>query len=459
MLISTYRYKQKYAQKDRRNSFYNGSLQAAFLNGINDSISVMDIYNAQRQAAKDYFIALNNQKNNAVQKLNIDITQYWKNSSYGQNFIEDNIVNDIWQRIEAFIETGSDIEKEYGNKNWQYMSEQIDSLQQQYVDLLRLIYQDNGQNSITIQERLARFNIEYNNLLATSNFNFTSIMNKLSNDGTIISGYLTSLYVLDRWIKGYLLEDEAVNKGKEWLPANMQIQGIGSLYVNGKQAPTDLIVLDKITMNDIQITYEKGDPKIKYGPTSLKDFFKDMELNKHEKFFISYGTYEQIINNSIAAIQAKAYKKGAPIKFKDGISLFSQSGQATLHTHSKTISKLNNGHGSNTTLNLWASSINHIALQAVAMMANINNASSMINKQSNYKSQTEQYMSLINLGLSKAFHLFLDKNQYILTAEYGLMTLEELFDKYQGWIFKWGNNKTFNLSKMASKYTVYFTKS
>ena len=430
MIVRTYRLS---AHQD--NTKFFGAYK--WLREVSDNLSEADIALAQWRATHDFLKT--NIHQDIVRRLNADLELQGFVQQYND---EDNIVNRVWEKIESFYQTGAIIQKatEISPTALAALSGISSYLIQEYQAILNLINssaQDNNNiiKSQILSTRLKNFDNEFKK--------FEIYMENISSSNVQLvgkNGYLNQLYVYDRMIKGYLLEEDIVKKALEYIPSQLKVEdqpfiaaGTGTLYVGGVQSGTDVLVFKKgdLSLNNLKVSYNVapiGDPNNKTPKEAgLIDFLEEMESERGTyNFYIEKETFVDICKKAIMAIQAKASRPTADVKFKRNIS--------------------------------WATIYNKFYCQEVRALLWMNylyTASSALNKKSWYKQQTEQYNIFVNMALSKNFSFILgEENNFILTNDGGLETVGDfLLRKIRsGWLFKWqnGNRKTLNIKNLPS---------
>lgn len=463
MIVKTYRLKPYQNNLIHDGRFYDSKyLQLNFLNAENDNLNMLDVHIAQLNAAHS-FLKTKIQAE-TTKRLNEDLLMQSFIQSYND---ENNIVNEIWDRINNLYELGVDIQHTSNKQLIKQQAEKCDELISQYSAILKLIQnaaQDEENNIIhsnILLTRLKEFNTKFENFEKELQKNPIAVFKQLTGS----NGYLNMLFVYDRMLKGYVLEEDVVNKAKSFTFSNLKIAddspltvvGIGTLFVGGKMAPTDVLFFNKQNidiLDKINITYQMAHPgesehKIEKKST-MKAFIKTMEEKRGEwNFYIQSSDFLILCQNSLMAIQAKASRPKASIKFKSDIEWSDF---------------LQHFNGIETTILTKMYELYHLSAQ-MPKGRHKKGADPVYDGKSWYTQAMPQYAFFAQKALARNFKYIVgENNSFILTNEKGLETtgdflLRKIRD--EGWLFKWQNNysyKTLNISRLNKlKYDIRLT--
>jgi len=457
MIVKTYRLKPFQENLIHGGQFYDSKyLQLNFLNPVDDELSQMDIAIAQLNEAHR-FLKTRIQKN-VTDRLNQDLMLQTFINEYNS---EDNIVNEIWERIENLYNTGVEVQKKATKTILKEQSRICEDLLRQYAYILNLIEKsaqdkDNIIHSNILLTRLNSFKEQFEEFESSLLNNPETALKKLVGK----NGYLNQLYLYDRMLKGYILEEDVVNKSKNFIFSDLKIAeqqpfislGTGTLFVEGKMASVDTLLFKRSQLNEkIMISFKKvppGEESKNYQliTMSLGQFIETMEKERGVwNFFIDQSNYDILCKQSIAAIQAKASRPKASIKFKS-------------KTDWSTFS--NKFAGIETKVLYEMYRLYHLSAELPKGGKDKDNHP-IYDGKSWYKQKTTQYAVLANKALARNFQFIVGDNvNFILTNERGLETAGEFILRKirDGWFFRWQNNyayKTLDISRLLDlKYEI-----
>ena len=461
MIVKTYRLKKYQDNLSHNGLFYDSKyLQLSFLNAQDDDLNAGDIHNAQLEAAHNFLKT--KIQTYTTMRLNADLMLQSFIESYNA---EENIVQRIWERIENLYETGHDIQNTSNKQLKKQQAEKCNQLITQYSEILKIIEksaqdQNNIIHSNILLTRLKDFEMEFNrfeqSLLQDPMQTFTKLTGQ--------QGYLNMLYVYDRLLKGYVLEEDVVNKAKNFAFSDLKLDdngltaiGVGTLYVGGKMSPIDVFVYNKQQLdilNMVKISYKKAlpgdsDHKIEIKGVTMKNFLETMENERGEwNFYIDESAFLLLCKNSLMAIQAKAFRPKASIKFKSDVKW-------------KEFSQYFNGIETQILSSMYE--LYHLSAQ-LPKGKHKKNEPAVYDNKSWYAQSMPQYAYFAQKALARNFpYIVGEQTSFILTNEKGLETTGDFIlrkiEEY--WHFKWQNNysyKTLNISKLSDlKYDIRLT--
>lgn len=421
--------KYRLAQYDTTlSNFWNGKLQLAYLNNIQDTN--LDIQQYQLMKIEQYQRSKTGSKDTqeVLDNLNYDIQSYFK--SYNSNgvavvnqVIDDlaNKINDLYGAANGATFKGENAE-EMTEEQAQELLAQVNQMYVLYGEILKLLM--DYQKQPMIAKYLETFHKEFNNLVDNMPFDKKTLANFSG------KGYIGKLGGLSIYLKGYIGEEALVKEGISKLPVPIGIKNTGTLgisrIVNGEkktvQGPADFIVYSMTDLDlakDIEIEYQLGQDKTKLS-CSIYDFMTKVLQDRSVTVSVTEGQYKKLCENALATIQAKFFKKNvSQISFK------------TPQKFSQIERNFNTEH-----------------IRALKSMLELNKVSAKgNNEKSKYLYQDYRYQNFINYSLGSNVGFIFGGNAFMLTGEKGIETVWDFTRRKfaEGYMLKWGTAKAFNL--------------
>lgn len=428
--------KVKYNRSVDQNNFYSGTLPLSFMNNLHPPDET-DIWQQQKSAIMTYSLSM--RYNKQIRGLNLNIFQ-----GAAQGFdpeVDAAITNQLMQEVQNLREQYYPTVKQLRNKNINQnsMLSVVQGCQQLFLDYTRIINMLNSSSFIPGNELIKRL---------------TTLQSKIKNfkvaiaqyyAGDILAGesaadYFYQINTLLSMAGGIVLENEVLDSVSGWLPTNMEIKNIGTLFIgqDSKMAGVDNIVFDTDILNSIQISWEQsqtGANKKQKHTGTLFDFFSQMDQAKQESFFMSESEYEKMCQHAIATLQAKTMGVAAKtIIMKRDVRLFDSTTYTTRTGY--TVSSV----GLNTKFKQYSTSY----FNALIWMKRLYELSVLEDPdgRGNYLERHRHYQAFINYSLSKMIPYILENNEYLLSNRYGVISFYDFFERSHKNYFTWGENKT-----------------
>ena len=441
-----------YNRQAKTNNFYNGALLMSELNDIPDKLDLYDVYREQKEAAMTYHATLLNER--FLQGLNYDlqssVTTQAKTALASTNLSITNKLNsDIDTIISTYNPTVTNIKAIANSKEQQqaiYLAAQ--SAAQSYINILKTISSSMGPiKSSTLSSSIQNCETKIDTLLTNCS------------DLRRFQSYFFAIFYALQKTRGYVLEEESVNKLNNQMPSNIQFTNFGNLYVGGQLAPggADLAGFTQDIMEAIQMTWQqapigKSNNKVKQSG-SLKDFLNNMDsYSSTHSFYFTEDTYALVMQQAILAAQAKATGTMTKnIKFRTDVNLFAKDQIFVDISNKKRV-----GTARIPTVSFVLKQYQSQYSRALEKMRSLYELSTYENKgKSNNLNASKQYRMLLNMQLSKMFPWIMQYNEMVLTPQYGLISLANLFQQKSGIYFYYGtaSNKgttALDLTKLES---------
>lgn len=435
--------------KTKQNNFYDGKLRMSELNQIKDNITIYDVYREQKEATITYHNTRISQK--FLAGLNYDLQNSVTNmANAALQSIELSLTNQLNKDLDHMIQSYSlEKSKILSTTNPTSQQKLIQNTARNAANLYTIILSHISAGAI-------RGVLNSSTLSASIKTceNYISELKMANTVQTLNSNFYKIYYALQQ-ARGYLQEEEAVDNLSKDLPTGFRFVNIGNLYVGGQLAPggADIAGFSKDIMEQIQVSWEqapigKEAAKQKYQG-SLREFLETMEYYRStESFYLDEDTYNVIMKHAIIAAQSKAtgtFTKN--IEFRSNVNLFTGAVQHISETSGDRRKRKSIDTIASISFNLKQYQSEYS--RALEKMRSLYQLSALENKgKSNYLQASKQYRMLLNLQLSKMFSWIMQHNDLIITPQFGLISLADLFRKNTKSYFFYGPRNSQGLTRL-----------
>lgn len=435
--------------KTKQNNFYDGNLRMSELNQIKDNITIYDVYREQKEAAITYHNTRISQK--FLAGLNYDLQNSVTNiANAALQSVELSLTNQLNKDLDSMIQSYS-LEKNKVLSTTEPIAQQqlIQQLAHNAANLYTIILSHIGTNAV-------RGILNSSTLFASIKTceKYISELKMANTIQTLNSNFYRIYYTLQQ-TRGYLQEEEAVGNLSEHFPTDFRFVNIGDLYVGGQLAPggADIAGFSKDIMEQIQVSWKQapigqGTVKQKHQG-SLREFLETMEYYRStESFYLDEDTYSTIMKHAVFAAQSKAtgtFTKN--IEFRSNVNLFAKTKQhiSELQGDGRKRKSIGTVDSISFKLKQYQSEYS----RALEKMRSLYQLSALENKgKSNYLQASKQYRMLLNLQLSKMLSWIMQHNDLIITPQFGLISLADLFRKNVNSYFFYGPRSSQGLTRL-----------